>query len=148
MSLDIQFIIVFVQVQFPIVQFTETGRCQVCQPSPGRTPMFQLFQDDSQQLQEKFLQFQLCPDIPWDQSSQMEAQEQISETKVYPSKNMSLNSSNVIIESPLMSASITISCRSSLERLIPSLVSTNFISDVEIYPLPSCYRQLDLWRKK
>mgnify|MGYP007045155061 CR=1 FL=1 len=56
---------------------------------------------------------------------------------------MSLNSSKVIMESPLMSASITISWRSSLERLIPSRVKTNLISDVDMYPLPSsnisCY---------
>ena len=51
---------------------------------------------------------------------------------LYPSKKMSLNSSKVIMESPLMSASITISWRSSLERLIPSLVKTNLISEVEM----------------
>ena len=56
---------------------------------------------------------------------------------LYPSKKMSLNSSKVIMESPLMSASITISWRSSLERLIPSRVKTNLISDVDMYPLPS-----------
>ena len=54
------------------------------------------------------------------------------EKKSHPSKKISRNSSNVIMESPLMSASITISCRSSFDRLIPSLVRTNLISDVEM----------------